>query len=92
MKKSALLSLSMMSQLTSFNTMSLEPSEELQKFFNNGLTDKEVEDGYSIDPVLGRVNMRKTLSERQKAMEKEYEAFNTMHNIDGTSRKSSYKL
>ena len=39
--------------------------------------------GYFECPVIGIYNIRKAMSDRQKAMKDEYEAFDCMHNADG---------
>lgn len=56
------------------------------------LTKKEIKEGYEIDPVLGKINVRKALKERSEAIRSEYEAFDLMHSADGTFSKSSYSL
>ena len=48
------------------------------------LTKKETEEGYFIDVVLGKCNIRKAIKERHETIWREYEAFNDMHNADGT--------
>ena len=57
---------------------------ERQKQVNGGLTDKEIEEGYFIDPVLGRCNIKKAMADRAEAIRREYEAFDNMHRNDGT--------
>lgn len=67
-------------------------NELLNRVQESGLTLKEELDGYFIDPVLGKCNIRKAMKERQLAMENEYEAFDRMHRNDGTLVKSILSL
>lgn len=56
------------------------------------LTEKEIEEGYFIDDVLGKCNIKKTLDERNKKIEEEtedYEAFDNMHNCDNIVNQST---
>lgn len=66
--------------------------EDAERLINNGLTDKEIEEGYFIDPVLGRCNLKKAMQERSEAIRSEYEAFDILHSIDGTLNKCVLKL
>lgn len=56
---------------------------EYERSQNNGLTNKEVEEGYFIDPVLGKCNVKKAMQQRAEAIRREYEAFDNMHRADG---------
>ena len=56
------------------------------------LTDKEIECGYFMDPILGKCNIKKALEDKGKAMENEYEVFNNMHCNDGAFVKSKFCL
>jgi len=67
-------------------------SEEFQKFYNGGLTDKEVEEGYEMCPVFGKINLGKAMRERAEAARSEYEAFDNMHRADGVFSKSKLRL
>ena len=59
------------------------PLVEGLKIKNNGLTDEEISEGYFMDVVLGKCNIKKALQQRSEAIRSEYEAYNTMHDNDG---------
>jgi hypothetical protein len=40
------------------------------------------------DPVVGKCNVRLALIQRDEKIKEEYEAFNDMHNADGTNTAS----
>ena len=52
------------------------------------LTEKEIKDGFFVDIVLGKCNIRKALEQRSLRLRSEDEAFNKMHSTDGTHAKS----
>jgi len=93
MKKAAMLTLFPLSMGLTLNPMEDEILREgAERLVNGGLTDKEVEEGYFMDPVLGKCNIRKAMSERAEAIRREYEAFDIMHRNDGTLVKSKLRL
>lgn len=59
------------------------PLVESLKIKNNKLTDQEISEGFFIDIVLGKCNIKKALAEKSNAIRREYEAFNNMHDSDG---------
>jgi hypothetical protein len=50
--------------------------EEFQRIKNGGLTKKEIEEGYTIDPVLGRINLKKALEDRVRLTKEDNERYN----------------
>jgi len=66
--------------------------EGAERLLNDGLTDKEVEEGYSMDPVFGKINIKKAMQDKREAVRSEYEAFDNMHRADGTFVKSVLSL
>lgn len=59
------------------------PLVEDLKIKNNGLTDEEISEGYFMDVVLGKCNIKKALQQRSEAIRSEYEAFDSIHRNDG---------
>jgi hypothetical protein len=51
-----------------------------------------VDEGDFIDPVYGKCNIKKALSDRANAVRSEYEAFDSMHRVDGINVKSKLCL
>lgn len=88
MKNGAMMALSTAMSLSVDMFNDFELTEETQRFLNGGLTDKEIEEGYFIDDVLGKCNISKALDQRNKAIRREYEAFRIMHKHDGSFTES----
>lgn len=56
-------------------------------FTKTKLTKEEKNEGYFMDPVLGRCNIQKAMKERR-----DYEAYEDMHLVDGIHNKSKLSL
>lgn len=52
------------------------------------LTEKEIKDGFFVDIVLGKCNIRKALEDRDSRLRSEHEAFCKMHITNSTNSKS----
>ena len=93
MRNLAALNLLSMAGATAMDPVEREMfSEDFQRFYNGGLTNKEIEDGYEMCPVLGKINVGKAMRERAEAVRREYEAFDNMHRADGIFVKSKLRL
>jgi len=56
------------------------------------LIEKELEEGYDICPIYGRINIKQALADRAKAIKDKYEKFNRMYTADGLINERPRKL
>lgn len=70
LSKKAVIALSILSSFSVDDGFEI-PEEEFQRHLNGGLTNQEIEEGYFIDPVLGKCNIKTTARDRNEAIKKE---------------------